>query len=54
MQDLLATERPYSPLFYKQVQDLARNTVEFPYTENLGGIESLQGMQTDAQVILSQ
>jgi ABC-type transport system substrate-binding protein len=54
MQDLLATERPYIPLFYKQVHDLARNTVEFPYTENLGGIESLQGMQTDAQVILSQ
>jgi ABC-type transport system substrate-binding protein len=54
MQDLLAAERPYIPLFYKQVVDLARNTVQFPYTESLGGIENLQGMQTDAQVILSQ
>jgi ABC-type transport system substrate-binding protein len=49
MQEMLADLRPYIPLFYKQVYDLARDNLVFPYTENLGGLESLQGMQTDAQ-----
>ncbi|MBL7162892.1 MAG: ABC transporter substrate-binding protein [Anaerolineales bacterium] len=52
MQVMLADLRPYITLFYKQVHDLAHSNVVFPYTENLGGIESLQGMQTDAQVML--
>jgi len=51
MQVLLASERPYICLFYKQVQDLARNNVIYPYTEMLGGIEFSAGFQTDAQVL---
>lgn len=47
MQVLLADQRPYIPLFCKQVYDLARETLQFPYTESLGGIEFQQGMQTD-------
>jgi ABC-type transport system substrate-binding protein len=54
MQIVLADERPYIPLFYKQTIDLALDTVMFPYTESLGGIEALQGMQTDAQVLITQ
>lgn len=47
-QVMLADQRPYIPLFYKQVYDLARETVQFPYTETLGGIEMQEGMQTEA------
>jgi ABC-type transport system substrate-binding protein len=50
MQVVLADQRPYIPLFYKQVIDLALDTVMFPYTESLGGIEFQTGFQTDAQV----
>jgi ABC-type transport system substrate-binding protein len=46
-QMLLADQRPYICLFYKQTVDLARNTLIFPYTETLGGIESQAGLQTD-------
>ncbi len=46
-QVLLAEERPYIPLFYKQLIDLARENLQFPYTEALGGIEFQQGLQTD-------
>jgi len=49
MQELLADQRPYIPLFYKRVTDLIRNNVELPYTEVLGGIESQAGFQTDAK-----
>ena len=51
MQALLADQRPYIPLFYKQVEDLARSTVIFPYTETLGGITEAAGFQTDSQVL---
>jgi ABC-type transport system substrate-binding protein len=51
MQVLLADQRPYIPLFYKQVQDLARDNVIFPYTESLGGLETAAGFQTDAQIL---
>jgi ABC-type transport system substrate-binding protein len=44
---LLADQRPYIPLFYKQTIDLARDTLIFPYTESLGGLEFQAGMQTD-------
>ncbi len=46
-QVMLAEQRPYIPLFYKQVYDLARNNVQFPYTEVLGGIQNENAMQTD-------
>ena len=54
MQVVLADERPYINLFYKQTHDLANERVVFPYTESLGGIEFQTGMQTDAQVMLSK
>ncbi|MFQ5340770.1 MAG: ABC transporter substrate-binding protein [Anaerolineae bacterium] len=54
MQVTLADQRPYIPLFYKQVHDLARDVVHFPYTESLGGIEAQSGLQTDAQVLAAE
>ncbi|MGD2207027.1 MAG: ABC transporter substrate-binding protein [Anaerolineae bacterium] len=47
MQVVLADQRPYIPLFYKQTIDLARDTLIFPYTDSLGGLEFQAGMQTD-------
>ncbi|MBN1955460.1 MAG: hypothetical protein JW900_10475 [Anaerolineae bacterium] len=49
MQILLADQRPYIPLFYKQTTDLIRTNIELPYTEVLSGIESQAGFQTDAK-----
>jgi ABC-type transport system substrate-binding protein len=46
-QVMLADQRPYIPLFYKQTIDLARDTLIFPYTESLGGLEARAGLQTD-------
>ncbi|MCD4739271.1 MAG: ABC transporter substrate-binding protein [Anaerolineae bacterium] len=46
-QVMLAEQRPYINLFYKQVYDLARNNVQFPYTDVLGGIAKANAMQTD-------
>jgi hypothetical protein len=43
---ILANDRPYICLFYKQTIDLARNTLIFPYTESLGGLEYASGLQT--------
>jgi ABC-type transport system substrate-binding protein len=44
---VLADQRPYIPLFYKQTIDLARNTLIFPYTESLGGLEAQAGLQAE-------
>jgi ABC-type transport system substrate-binding protein len=46
MQEILAIEMPYLFLFDTPVQD-AYNTsnVAFPYTEVLGGLENLYGLQ---------
>jgi ABC-type transport system substrate-binding protein len=49
MQEMLADLRPYIPLFYKQVEDLARDNIVFPYTETLGGLVDQAGFQTDTQ-----
>jgi ABC-type transport system substrate-binding protein len=54
MQLMLAEDRPYLTLFYKQVEDLVRSNVEFPYEETLGGVPDVFGFQTDAKVTLSQ
>jgi ABC-type transport system substrate-binding protein len=51
MQEMLADLRPYIPLFYKQVEDLARDNIVFPYTEVLGGMVDAAGFQTDAQPV---
>jgi ABC-type transport system substrate-binding protein len=53
MQVMLADLRPYIPLFYKTVTDLARGNIQFPYTEVLGGLVDADGFQTDA-IPLSQ
>jgi len=37
---MLADQRPYIMLFYKQVIDLARDNLIFPYTETLGGMQT--------------
>jgi ABC-type transport system substrate-binding protein len=52
MQVVLADQRPYIPLFYKQVEDLALSSVHFPYFETLGGIENNSGFQTDTMVMM--
>jgi peptide/nickel transport system substrate-binding protein len=49
MQEILADQRPYICLFYKQVYDVARDSLQFPYTDVLSGITDLAGMQTDVQ-----
>jgi ABC-type transport system substrate-binding protein len=54
LQVILADQRPYIPLFYKQTIDLAHEKVIYPYTETLGGIEFQTGMQEDAQVLLTK
>ena len=48
MQVMLADQRPYICLFYKTVDDLARDNIIFPYTEVLGGLVDASGFQTDA------
>ncbi|MGD9317551.1 MAG: ABC transporter substrate-binding protein [Anaerolineae bacterium] len=45
-QMMLANDRPYLCLFYKQTIDLARDNLIFPYTESLGGLEYASGLQT--------
>ena len=45
-QIMLAEDLPYVPLFYKQTIDLARDTLIFPYTEALGGLEFVAGLQS--------
>lgn len=49
MQEIMADQRPYICLFYKQVHDVARDSLQFPYTDVLSGITDLAGMQTDVQ-----
>ncbi|NBD34410.1 MAG: ABC transporter substrate-binding protein, partial [Chloroflexi bacterium] len=49
LQEMLAEKRPYIPLFYKQVYDVARENVVFPYTDVLSGITDAAGFQTDAR-----
>jgi ABC-type transport system substrate-binding protein len=49
MQLLIADQRPYIMLFYKQVLDLARDNLIFPYTDTLGGIVEAAGFQTDTK-----
>jgi ABC-type transport system substrate-binding protein len=51
MQVLLADQRPYIPLYSQKVYDLARESVIFPYDETLGGIEFLDGLQTQVLVL---
>jgi peptide/nickel transport system substrate-binding protein len=46
-QMMLANDRPYICLFYKQTIDLARNTLIFPYTQSLGGLEFQEGLQAE-------
>lgn len=50
MEQILADQRPYIPLYSEQVFDISRDNVIFPYTDTLGGIEFHAGFQIDAQV----
>jgi peptide/nickel transport system substrate-binding protein len=45
-QMMLVQDRPYICLYYKQTIDLARNNLDFPYTEVLGGIVDAEGLQS--------
>ncbi len=54
MENLLADQRPYIPLFSTQIYELAHENVIFPYTETLGGIEAQSGFQTDTKVLLTE
>jgi ABC-type transport system substrate-binding protein len=47
----LAEDLPYMTLFYKQVEDLARDNIVFPYTEALGGLEFQQGLHEESAVL---
>ena len=49
LQEIMAEQRPYIPLYYKQVYDVARENLEFPYTEVLSGITEAAGFQTDVK-----
>jgi len=51
MQILLADQRPYIPLYSQKVYDLARESVVYPFTQTLGGIEFLDGLQTQVLVL---
>jgi peptide/nickel transport system substrate-binding protein len=46
-QVMLAEDRPYINLFYKQTYDMARDNLLFPYTEALDGISGQAGLQTE-------
>ena len=54
MQLKLQEDKPYIPLYYNQKVDLAQRRVDYPYTEALGGLEFVTGMQSDAQVLTSK
>lgn len=54
LQQMLADGRPYIPLFNRQSIDLIRSNVVIPYSETLGGLESVVGFMTDAQVTTSK
>ena len=51
MQGILADQRPYICLFYKQAHDVARNNLDYPYTDVLSGITEYGGMQNDVRPV---
>ena len=52
LQEYLALELPYIPLFSWQHVDIIRENVELPYIEVLGGLNDTYGFQSSAQVII--
>ena len=51
LQEILADELPYVPLFTTPIVDAYRpGTVEFPYTDALGGIQFKTGLQQEARI----
>ncbi len=54
MQLVLADQRPYIPLYSEKVTDYARETVQFPYIDVLGGIEVQDGFQTSSRVLIRE
>jgi len=51
LQAFLARELPYIPLYSSELVDMARDRVEFPYTEVLGGFPG--GLQSSVKVIIT-
>jgi len=54
MQLILASERPYIPLYSEKIYDFARREVVFPYSDTLGGIELQDGFLTSTKVLKSE
>ena len=52
LQEFLARDLPYIPLYSSQNVDIIRESVELPYTEVLGGLTETNGFQSSAQVII--
>jgi ABC-type transport system substrate-binding protein len=54
MQVMLADQRPYIPLYYTKVIELARDNVVFPFTETLGGLHDsfYLGIQSATQPLI--
>lgn len=50
LQDILATNLPYIPLFNRQSIDVISANVKLPYTDALGGLADSAGFQSDAIV----
>jgi hypothetical protein len=51
MQDILADDVPYITLYYTTKTDIARDNVQFPYSDVLGGLEDLDGLQSSTYVL---
>ncbi|HBX70908.1 MAG TPA: hypothetical protein DEH25_16395, partial [Chloroflexi bacterium] len=51
MQNLLAADLPYIPLFNPQVVDMMHTNVILPYSPIFGGLASSQGFQNDTRVL---
>jgi ABC-type transport system substrate-binding protein len=54
MQEILADQRPYIPLYSEKVIDFARKNVVFPFVDVLGGIEQQDGFLTSTMVLIEE
>jgi ABC-type transport system substrate-binding protein len=52
LQEFLARELPYIPLYSAQIVDIVRENVELPYTEVLDGLPGVYGLQSSVKVII--
>ena len=54
MQDILADQRPYIPLYSDKIYEFARKNVIFPFTEVLGGIQQQDGYLNSTKILLEK